>query len=106
MSTGSPSQITFSEPTVLIGRHSRKILIVLMPGVLMNAEKGYEPLIPAIMEACETARFSADIVYADYPVDQIDYDELVAQVGYKFEDGDNELNINLAGLIVGLGLTF
>ena len=27
-------------------------------------------------------------------------------VGYKFEDGDNELNINLAGLIVGLGLTF
>lgn len=86
MLTGSTSQIMFSEPAVLIGRHSSKILIVLMPGVLMNAEKGYEPLIPAIMEACDTARFSADLVYADYAVDQVDYHELVAQVGYKFEE--------------------
>ena len=54
----------------------------------------------------------ADLVYELFPQFQYQItDHLAARlgyrtIGYKFEDGDNELNINLAGLIVGAGLTF
>ena len=54
----------------------------------------------------------ADLVYELFPQFQYQItDHLAARlgyrtVGYKFEDGDNELNINLAGLIIGAGLTF
>ncbi|HAL92516.1 MAG TPA: hypothetical protein DCM68_05765 [Verrucomicrobia bacterium] len=54
----------------------------------------------------------ADLVYELFPQFQYQItDHMAARlgyrtVGYKFEEGDNELNINLAGLIVGVGLTF
>ena len=54
----------------------------------------------------------ADLVYELFPQFQYQVTDHASvrlgyrTVGYKFEDGDNELNINLAGLIVGLGLTF
>ena len=54
----------------------------------------------------------ADLVYELFPQFQYQItDHMAARlgyrtVGYKFEDGDNELNINLAGLIIGAGLTF
>lgn len=54
----------------------------------------------------------ADLVYELFPQFQYQVtDHMAARlgyrtVGYKFEDGDNELNINLAGLIIGAGFTF
>lgn len=54
----------------------------------------------------------SDLVYELFPQFQYQITEHMAArlgyrtIGYKFEDGDNELNINLAGIMVGLGLTF
>ena len=54
----------------------------------------------------------ADLVYELFPQFQYQItDHMAARlgyrtVGYKFEEGDNEVNVNLAGLIVGVGLTF
>lgn len=56
----------------------------------------------------------SELVYELFPQFQYQITENVAArvgyrtVGYKFEgdDNDNELNINLAGLIVGVGVTF
>jgi hypothetical protein len=56
----------------------------------------------------------SEMVYELFPQIQYQISELAAlrvgyrTVGYKFEgdNNDNELNINLAGLIVGLGMTF
>lgn len=54
----------------------------------------------------------ADLVYELFPQFQYQItDHLAARlgyrtVGYKFEEGDNELNISMSGLIVGVGLMF
>ncbi len=54
----------------------------------------------------------ADLVYELFPQFQYQItDHMAARlgyrtVGYKFEEGDNELNISMSGLIVGVGLTF
>ncbi len=54
----------------------------------------------------------ADLVYELFPQIQYQFaDSMAARVGYrtvgyKFEEGSNELNVQLAGLIVGLGIMF
>ena len=54
----------------------------------------------------------SDLVYELFPQFQYNFTDLVAarfgyrNVGYKFKgEGDNELNFNMAGLMVGLGVT-
>lgn len=54
----------------------------------------------------------SDLVYELQPQFQYDATDMISlrlgyrRVGYKFEDGDNELNVQLAGLILGAGFKF
>lgn len=79
------------------------------------------PSLPLFPSKIEGLRFNpvlgvgagdSDLAYEMFP--QIQYqitDHVAARLGYrtvgwKFEEGDNELNIRMSGLIAGLGFTF
>jgi hypothetical protein len=80
------------------------------------------PSIPVFPSKIDGLRFNptlaiggggdSDLVYELQPQLQYQITDSVAArigyrtVGYKFKDGDNKLNINLEGLIVGVGMTF
>lgn len=80
------------------------------------------PSIPVLPSKIQGLRFNptlaigaggdADLVYELQPQFQYQITQSVVArlgyrtVGYKFKDGDNELNINLSGLIAGVGMTF
>jgi hypothetical protein len=79
------------------------------------------PVLPVLPSKIDGLRFScvlgigageSDLSYELFPELQYQVTKTIDTrlgyrlVGWKFEDGDNELNVRMAGLIAGLGITF
>jgi len=79
------------------------------------------PILPVLPSRIDGLRFNpllgigagdSDLAYELFPHFQYDITDSVSarfgyrRVGWRFEDGDNELNVDLAGFALGLGLRF